>query len=175
MTDSTGLFDTLPDASAPYVLGPGEGDHRHFFDHLATRKLSAGPSSSMTATVFTAPCGFGPPLHVHHDEDELMVILDGELVARSDDSQEIAGAGAIVHLPHGAPHSFQVLSPSATFVVVSGSNTAEPVFDRFVATLGAPLSEPVLPEPVGVDPGLVAEASASHGMELLGPPPAPLD
>lgn len=175
MTDIDTTTDLLPDASEPYVLGPGEGDHRHFFDHLATRKLTAGASSSMTATVCTAPRGFGPPLHVHRDEDELMVILEGAIVARSGDVELPAGPGATVHLPHGVPHTFQITSPTATFVVVSSTATGTPVFDRFVAAMGEPLDEPVLPEPVGVDPGRAAELASAHGMDLLGPPPAPLD
>lgn len=165
--------NTLPDTDKPYVLARDEGEHRHFLNHLATTKVPTG--GSMTATEFVQPKGFGPPLHVHEDEDELMIILSGTIACRSGDDEFIAGPGSTVWLPHGVPHTFQVLSDEARCTVVTASAAGQPVFERFVSELGTLADEPVLPEPGEIDPGAVAMAGARNGIEVLGPPPAPLD
>ncbi len=176
MTNTTTLQSrTLPDSSQPYVLERGQGDHVHFLNHLATRKVTSGDSSSMTAVEFHAPRGFGPPLHCHNSEDEIMILWDGEIAFRSGENESIAGSGATVHLPHGVPHTFQVLSDMARFTTITASDAGVPVFDRMVAALGKPTEQPVLPTPVEIDPGEVAAACGAHGIEVLGPPPAPLD
>lgn len=167
--------NTLPNTDQPYVLDRDEGEHRHFLNHLATVKVPASAGASMSATEFVQPKGFGPPVHVHEDEDEIMVIQSGEVACRSGDDEFIATAGSTVWLPHGVPHTFQVLSDEARMTVITGSSTGQPRFDRFVDELSVPADGPVQPEPIEIDPGQVAMVGAKNGIELLGPPPAPLD
>lgn len=166
---------SLPSNAAPYVLDEGEGEHRHFLNHLATTKVDPGTDGSMFVVEFSAPRGFGPPLHVHDDEDEIMVILDGEIAFRSGDDEQIGSAGSTVFLPHGVPHTFQILSESARFTTVAARHAGAPRFGDFVNELGDAIDEPVLPAPIEINPGVVAEAGARHGITILGPPPAPLD
>lgn len=165
----------LPDPSRPYVLQRDEGVHHHFLDNLATTKIGGTAGGAMSAVEFVAPKGFGPPLHQHDDEDEMMVILDGEIVFRSGDIETVAQPGATVHLPHGVPHTFQVLSDTARMVSITASRTTPPKFAEMVAALGDHTDEPVLPAPMDIDPVEVAAICAAHGVEVLGPPPAPLD
>ena len=167
-------ISTLPPSAAPYVLGSEEGEHRHFLNHLATTKVDPGDDGSMTVVEFLAPRGFGPPLHVHDDEDEVMVVLDGEIVFRSGEEEQVGGPGSTVFLPHGVPHTFQVVSESARFTTVAARLHGAPRFGSFVADLGDDLDGPDLPAPVEIDPGAVAESSARHGITILGPPPSPL-
>lgn len=174
-TITSDTAEGMTGATTPYVLDAGEGDHRHFLNHLATTKVAPGSTGSMTAIEFHAPRGFGPPLHVHEDEDEVMIVLDGEIAFRSGETESIGRTGATVFLPHGVPHTFQVLSETARFTTVSASKVGTPRFDRMVAELGDELDEPVLPDPVEIDPGRVAAVCAANGIEVLGPPPAPLD
>lgn len=172
--DTSGA-DRLPDNSQPYVLQRDEGVHLHFLNTLATQKLTAGERSSMTVVEFDQPRGFGPPLHCHDDEDELIVVLDGEISFRSGEVEAVGRAGSIVHLPHGVPHTFQVISETARMLTVTSSADTAPRFDRFVGALGAPTPMPVIPQPGEIDPHEVASVGAAHGIEILGPPPAPLD
>lgn len=154
----------------------GGGDHRFFLNHLASVKVEAGSSTSQMSVVeFTAPRGFGPPLHVHSEEDEIMYVLDGEIRLDLGDVTEVVSGGAVVSLPHGIPHVFQVISEQARFLTVTSGGGEHPTFDEFVRTLGAPTDPERLPAPVEIDPGRVARVAAEHGIEILGPPPAPLD
>lgn len=166
---------TVPSNQRPYVLETGEGAHAHFLNHLATTKVQAGDTATLSAVEFSATRGFGPPLHMHDDEDELIVVLEGEIVFRSGDDESIATSGGMAFLPRQIPHTFQVLSDSARFLSVTASTATTPAFDAFVEELGSPLAEPVLPEPTEIDGGLVAQVGSKYAITTLGPPPAPLD
>jgi len=158
------------------VLDRDEGEHMHALDNLVTFKATAGESGALTAVEFLAPRGFGPPLHCHRDEDELVVVLEGEVAFRSGDTEAVTGTGGTAYLPHGVPHTFQVLSETARMLSVTASVTpgTAPRFDRMFRALGEPVNEPALPEPMDIDPGNVAMVLDQHGIDTLGPPPAPL-
>jgi quercetin dioxygenase-like cupin family protein len=159
----------------PSVLATNEGTHLHFLNHLATIKVEPGSTGSLSVVEFVGPRGFGPPLHRHDREDELFVILDGEMVFRSGDIESVAATGATAFLPKGRPHTFQVLSETARFTCVTASTTVVPQFDQMVKALGTPTDQASLPVPEPIDPARVAEICMQHGIEVLGPPPAPLD
>ncbi len=157
------------------AVEPGSGDHRFFLNHLASVKVSAGDSATqMSAVEFTAPRGFGPPLHLHREEDEIMYVIDGDIRLDLGDESQVVTSGAVVSLPHGIPHIFQVLSEEARFLTVTSGAQAHPTFDTFVRALGVPTDPQALPAPIEIDPGHVARVCADHGIEVLGPPPAPL-
>lgn len=67
---------------------------------------------------------------------------------------------------------------SATSVhslTITAATNGHPRFDRMVDTLGEPTPAATLPDPVEIDPGQVAAACGANGIEVLGPPPPPLD
>src|SRR5262245_58221934 len=154
----------------------GEGDHHFFLNHLATVKVAAGDSDSGLALVeFVAPRGFGPPLHFHTEEDEVMYVLDGEIRLDLGDDTSVATAGAVVALPHGVPHSWQVVIDQARFLTINAGRRIGASFDQLIAGLGTPTDPKALPDPVAIDPGHVARVCAEHGIQIIGPPPPPLD
>lgn len=158
----------------PHVVHAGSGDHLHFLNHLATVKVSAHGAGALSVVEFRAGRGIGPPLHVHDDEDELFLVHEGEIACHSGDERLLAGEGALVLLPCGVPHTFQVRSAVARFTCVTASRTAVPRFDRMVAELGVPTDLATLPTPGYVDATRVADVCARHGISILGPPPEPL-
>jgi quercetin dioxygenase-like cupin family protein len=171
MTTSTALH---PDKI--HVLARDEGSHLHVIGQLATIKATAGDTGSLTAVEIVADRGFGPPLHCHRDEDELVIVLDGDVEFRSGDTEIVAGTGACAYLPHGIPHTFQVLSETARMLSVTASVAGNPQFDKMFEAMGTPTSEPAMPTgPVRIDPGELATINAAHGVDIVGPPPSPLD
>lgn len=159
----------------PYVLGRDKGRHLHFLNHLATIKVAAEAGHALSVVEFVAPRGLGAPLHRHEHEDELFVVLDGELEFHAGESRIIGRSGGTAFLPRGSAHTFQVLSSEARFLCVTATSDGAPRFDAMVTALGTAASRPELPSPSPIDPGLVAEVCAAHGIEILGPPPPPLD
>jgi hypothetical protein len=58
---------------------------------------------------------------------------------------------------------------------VTASVSGPPLFDKMFEAMGTPTSKPVMPVgPVEVDPAQLAAINADHGVDILGPPPAPL-
>jgi quercetin dioxygenase-like cupin family protein len=159
------------------VVPAGDGDHQFFMNHLATVKVAAGGSESGLVLVeFTAPGGFGPPLHAHVEEDELMYVLDGAIrVDLADGEAVTVTAGGAVTLPHGVPHTWQVVSETARFLTINAGRRHGASFDQFATALGTAADPQALPDPVAIDPAHVAGVCAAHGIEVLGPPPSPLD
>lgn len=151
------------------------GDHLHFLNHLATVKVAGSASGSLSVVEFTAPRGFGPPLHRHRDEDELFFVVDGEMTARFGEQTVEASAGACVLLPHGKPHTFQVVSDMARLLTITARAGYPATFDRMVTALGVPVADPVFPEPGPIDPEEVGRICAEHDIDIVGPPPAPLN
>lgn len=164
---------TAATGTSPSVLHRDEGTHHHFLNHLATTKVEGGSTGSMGAVEFRAPRDFGPPVHQHDDEDELIVVLEGQIAFQTGDEEIVAGPGGCAFLPHGVPHGFQVLSDEARFLAITASATSSPRFDAFVAEVGTPAPAPTMPDPGPVDPQRLAEISEAHGIALLGPPPEP--
>lgn len=156
----------------PKLIARDEGEHFHFLNHLMTTKVSADASGGqLTAMEFVGERGFGPPLHLHDQEDELFYIVDGEIRFSCGDVEAVHTAGATVWLPRGRPHQFQILSDTARVFQV----TTPGRFDTFVAALGRPIDGPELPDPIEIDPARVAQVCAAHDIQVLGPPPGSLD
>lgn len=156
---------------SPVLIARDDGEHFHFLDSLYTAKVNSEQSlGALTAMEFLAPRNFGPPVHCHAAEDELFYIVDGELWLSCGGVEAVHGTGAVVWLPRNVPHTFQVRSETATVFQVSTPGQ----FERFVAALGEPTPTPVLPEPAQIDPDRLVDVCAQYGIEVLGPPPAPL-
>lgn len=157
---------------SPVLAAAGTGQHFHFLDNLFTTKVASDQTDGrMTVMEWVGPKGFGPPLHRHDLEDELFFIIEGEIRFSCGEAEAVHTAGALAWLPRGLPHQFQILSDTARALQV----TTPGQFERFVAALGRPTADPVLPEPEEVDPGHVAEVCARFSIEVLGPPPPIID
>ncbi|MCO8127241.1 cupin domain-containing protein [Acidimicrobiia bacterium EGI L10123] len=155
---------------SPAIIARDEGQRFHFLGNLYTAKLDAEHTDgAMTVMEFLAPRGFGPPLHRHDVEDEVFYLIEGDVWFSCGDVEAVHSAGAVVWLPRGRPHTFQVRSETARVLQVS----TPAQFERFVATLGRPTEATGLPEPEEVDPAHVAEVCAQFSIEVLGPPPDP--
>ena len=156
----------------PHLVPREGGDHYHFLNHLMTTKVSADQTDgALTAMEFVGPRGFGPPLHRHDIEDELFYLVEGEVWFGCGDAEAVHTAGATIWLPRGHAHTFQIRSDQARVFQI----TTPGQFDRFVAALGEPIASVELPDPTEIDPEQVARIAAEHDIEILGPPPDPLD
>jgi quercetin dioxygenase-like cupin family protein len=168
MTSGSRLTANSPDSSARdrparIVLRDGEG-----------QRLQSGPGRGMifklngdqTCGAFdyfiveTAPRG-GPPLHVHHKQDETIHVLKGVFKVRIGDDTFTLNKGGFAYLPANVPHAFLNLTDEPGEVIVlfvPGGG------DRFFADL-APVARAEKP-----DRAAIAEVFAKHDMTLLGPP-----
>ena len=111
------------------------------------------------------------PLHIHHDEDEVFTVLEGELTVLVGEHPHVLPAGRSATAPMGVPHSYRVSSNGgARWLVLTSPGR----FEAFVRALARPAEGAGLPEAVAPSAEQVAhlaETALEHGIEILGPPP----
>ena len=120
----------------------------------------------------TMPAGDEPPLHIHHDHDEIFCVLDGELTLYLPGREQLVRAGDVFVAPRGIPHIYRAGDQGARALVQS----TPAGFEAFVEAVSVEADDDCLPEPAGPPtPEQVARltvAAADHGIELIGPPGA---
>ena len=90
----------------PVAVLPGSGRVLNLLG--VTHKLT---DEQTGGAFYVCEAVFGPesgsPLHIHHYEDEVIRVLEGEIKIRLDQDELRAPVGGIVHLPKGIPHALQ--------------------------------------------------------------------
>jgi quercetin dioxygenase-like cupin family protein len=160
-------------SAAAYCLPAGSGlTELWWLGGRLTVKVSGEQTDGRFALLeLDDPRGTAPPLHIHRQEDEAFLVLQGEVDYLVGEHRYEATAGTLVFAPRGLPHSYVVRSDRALAVV-----TVVPAgLESFFAELGTPVvkGEPE-PEPVIPDPELFARSLAPYGVEIIGPPPKPV-
>jgi quercetin dioxygenase-like cupin family protein len=166
-------MSTAPkDSVTPIALRQDEGEALWFLGFLATIKASSQTTGGRVAVIeHLARKGAGSPLHVHRREDEWFYVTEGELTFWVGGQVTEAPAGSFVYGPRDIPHTFEVSSDEARFLLV-----AEPAgMEAFMRTLAEPAQALTLPPPPSEPPDQerLATVAAEYGLEILGPPGIP--
>ena len=90
--------------SGAVVVRPGEGLRVGNVEFLA---LSEDTPRFNVSIITMAPGKHGPPAHVHADEDDSFLVLDGEMVFEVEGEEVVAPAGTFVLVPPGVEHTFR--------------------------------------------------------------------
>ena len=90
-------------ADEAVIVRPGEGPRVGNVEFLA---LSEHTPRFNLSIVTMAPHRHGPEAHVHAEEDDSFLILDGELTFLLGDDEVPAPAGTFVLVPPGVEHTF---------------------------------------------------------------------
>ena len=89
--------------SEAVIVRPGEGLRVGNVEFLALRADTPRFNRSI-ATM--APHKHGPEAHVHTEEDDAFLVLDGEMTFLFGEEEVVAGAGTFVLVPPGVEHTF---------------------------------------------------------------------
>ena len=80
----------------------------------------------MKAGIVTKPEGEGPPLHMHPNEEQFTLILEGKLHYILGDEDRIVEPGDMIHIPRFTNHrSRSVDGPAVFFTVKSPARSGE--------------------------------------------------
>ena len=154
----------MPTTTAPHtVLAPDEG-----------LRLQSGPGRDLIFKVTgedtagaldyfiveVAPHG-GPPLHVHHGQEETIHVLKGRFKVRIGDELFQLEQGGFAYLPSKLPHAFLNLTDEPAQIIVVYTPGGG---HKFYQELG-PATRHGAP-----DRTVIAAIFEKHGMSLLGPP-----
>ena len=110
--------------------------------------------------VEVAPRG-GPPLHVHHNQEETIHVLKGKFKVRIGDAIHYLSEGGFAYLPSKVPHAFLNLTDEGAEVIVVYAPGGG---HKFYEELG-----PVSRNPASTRQQIAA-VFEKHGMTLLGAP-----
>jgi quercetin dioxygenase-like cupin family protein len=81
---------------------------RAFGNEILFKLTTEQSGGAICVGLATVPAGNKVPDHVQDREDELFLIVDGEYRFWIDGEPKDVGPGALVFMPRGVPHSFQV-------------------------------------------------------------------
>jgi len=117
--------------------------------------------------VFIVPGG-GPPPHIHHREDELFYVLDGDITIVAGEESARLGPGACVHIPAGTVHTFrnEAGEPARMLVMYTPAG-----FERYFSTAGTAATSgdetapPVTEEAIG----RLQAYAAQFNLEIIPP------
>jgi quercetin dioxygenase-like cupin family protein len=104
--------------------------------------------------------GGGPPLHIHHREDETFQILEGEYEWTVGGKTFVAQKGATIFAPRGIPHNYRYLgqTPGRLMCIITPAG-----FEGFFEEIGA-----MSPQQQQDIPGVI-EIGNRYGLEILPP------
>ena len=138
-------------SKTPYALAPGAGKPMGWLESTITLKASC-PEIGITEA--TLRPGEEPPLHVHKNEDEWLMVLDGEMTFHVGGENHFGETGAFISFPRGIPHTFTIESKKARFIVMNTPGGFEHMFELAPKT-----------------PEEAKRAMTAFGMEVVGPHP----
>src|SRR2546421_7174193 len=146
---------SLPTSKTGYVLPADEGEAHSFVGgaSLVIKAAADQTGGKFAAVEFWGPKGFGSPIHVHSDDDEFFVVLEGEVRFRLGDEDVDVGPRSFVYGPRGVAHGFTMNSDTARVLLFFGPAGVGEVFPpaaAYVATL--PPRAPPAPKNIGENP-----------------------
>ncbi len=124
--------------------------------HLKVSSADTGGRATVFDTIRHSPGG--PPLHLHHDQDEWFYVTEGKFDIRVGDNVFSLAPGDSVLAPKGIPHSFRNTSQTGRLMVTFlPAGTMEEFF-----AAGSAAGQMSPPE--------FAKLFELHGMQVVGPP-----
>ena len=138
-------------------------------NHVSIEIAQKSNADRVSVIRMTLPFNEAPPLHVHHEEDELFHILSGEIRYRIGDLITVKRAGDSALAPRGIPHGFRVISKGgATVLIITRGG-----FEEMVRSVSRPAAIAGLPDQVEPSPemqAMLTDQCALRNIEILGAP-----
>ncbi|MBW3656933.1 MAG: cupin domain-containing protein [Gemmatimonadetes bacterium] len=153
------MTQTAAPRATPTIVPAGGGKRVDAFGSEIRFALTAEHTGgALTLGFATVPPGEGPPPHLHHDEDELFIIVDGSYAVLAEGEWTGVGPGAVVYIPRGSVHTFRNAGESLSrhWVLTTPSG-----FEQFYEKCEAVFAEPGPPDM----PQILAIAAA-HGIRF---------
>lgn len=139
-----------------------EGERLNVIGIPTTVKLNAAESGGLLSAFVThdAP-RVGPPLHVHRNEDEALIVLEGRYVAQENGARHELAPGMVAYFPRGVAHTYANAGDTPGKLLVITTPGGFETFFREVDRLcqGGPPAEAEF-----------LKVAHRHGLELVGPP-----
>lgn len=139
----------------------GEGAFEWIGSWYKTLLSSEATEGTIAIVDNISPPGFGPPRHIHHNQDEIFVILSGQTEFWFEGTRFIRGPGETAFIPKGREHTFRIAGDEWSRHLVT---TTPGGLDAFFEEMGR--RKLAIPQ----DMEQVVETARRHALEFTGPP-----
>ncbi len=145
----------------------GEGQSYWVWGDLYTLKVTGEQSGGAYAAM---ECEIGPgsgaPLHIHHAEDEILYVIEGEVRCRAGEREELVRAGGLIFIPRGTAHAFRNEGATKARCLLALTPAG---FERFLAAVGVEMSyEQALPPAITSEElARATKIAPSYSLELV--------
>jgi quercetin dioxygenase-like cupin family protein len=132
--------------------------------------LATGEDTHGQFALIEAVAGRGnvPPPHIHHREDEVFYVLEGEVVVSVGDRTIKGTAGTMFFLPRDVPHSFTIESEQSRMLILLTPAGLEGWFKEFSVPAQA-MTLPPADEPAYSEVQRMLETAPLYGLEFVLP------
>jgi quercetin dioxygenase-like cupin family protein len=151
------------------LVPPGAGESVWLVGDLIEVKLASEDTGGAYSMVEeTSPPQGGPPPHIHHDVDETLYVVEGEVEVLLGGGTTRASAGSLAYVPKGTLHTFKNIGTSPSWVVAIISPGG---FETFFVEAGEPATEGSSAPEGEPEVGRIVEIGQKYGLEIPPPPP----
>jgi len=142
-------------------------DHSVWYNGWLMTFLATGEDTRGQFALIEAVARRGnvPPPHIHHREDEIFYVLDGEIVVSVGDRTIKGTPGTMVFLPREVRHSFTIESDQIRMLILVTPAGLEGWFKQFSVPAPA-MTLPPADEPGYPEVQRMLEAAPRYGLEF---------
>jgi quercetin dioxygenase-like cupin family protein len=165
-----GVANMNPLESIGFSRGRQSLDHSVWYNGALMTFLATGEDTHGQFALIEAVGRRGnvPPPHIHHREDEIFYVLEGEIVVSVGDRTIKGTPGTIIFLPRGVRHSFTIESEQFRMLVLVTPAGLEAWF-RELSVPAPAMTLPPVNEPAYSEVQRMLESAPRYGLELVLP------
>ena len=166
--EAPGAANMKPIDSIAYSHGRRSLDRSVWYNGSLMTFLATGEDTHGQFALIEAVARRGnvPPPHIHHQEDEIFYVLEGEIVVSVGDRTIKGTAGTMVFLPRNVPHSFTIESEQSRMLILLTPAGLEGWFKEFSVPAPA-MTLPPADEPEYRELQRMLEAAPRYGIEFV--------
>lgn len=144
----------------PIIVQPGAGKNLFAYGNVLSVMLAGEQTGeALSVMLEQTPPGGGPPLHAHAKEDEIFLVVEGQLSYYVGGRWIEVSSGGVVYLPRGTAHCYRNTgaTPGLHWIITTPSG-----FEQFFARSAEEFEKTGQPEQ-----SLIAAIHQEYGIELL--------
>lgn len=159
-----------PEESIAFGRGRQSLDHSVWYNGSLMTFLATGEETHGQFALIEAVGRKGnvPPPHIHHREDEIFYVLEGEIIVSVGDRTIRGTPGTIIFLPRNVRHSFTIESEQGRMLVLVTPAGLEGWFKELSVPAPA-MTLPPAGQPGYQDVQRMLEAATRYGLEFVMP------
>jgi quercetin dioxygenase-like cupin family protein len=168
--EAPGAANMKPTESIAFSNGRQSLDRSFWYNGSLMTFLATGEDTQGQFALIEAVARRGnvPPPHIHHREDEMFYVLEGEVVVSVGDRIIKGTAGTMFFLPRDVAHSFTIESEQSRMLILLTPAGLEGWFKEFSVPAPA-MTLPPAEEPAYEEVQRMLEAAPRYGIEFVLP------